>query len=143
MVKRLCRRRGFTMIETIASVAILGLLTITIGRVTMVKMSDQDSIERQYSVLAVDAYLADIYTDFHRATSYKFEETPAGQRTLTFVRSDGIASVYSMDPTSGACYKNGVWQFAASSMEVVGTPVNLTVSIKLPNERLLDISIYR
>ena len=137
------RRRGFTMIETVACVAILGLLTIAMGRVSMIKLNNQDSIDRQYSVLAADSFMADIYKDFHEAISYDFIESPAGQRMLTFVKADGTSSVYSLDPTSGGCYKDGVWQFAATQFEVVGTTENLTVSIKLPNERLLDYSIYR
>lgn len=131
------------MIETVASVALLGLLMITLGSVSMVKLSAQDSVEKQYSVLSADAYLADIYRDFHEAVSYSFVESPAGQKILTFVLEDGSSNIYSLDPSDSACYKNGVWQFKATSFDVVGTPVNLTVSVKLPNERILDFTAYR
>ena len=137
------RRRGFSMIETIASVAILSLLVIAMGRVSMVRLNNQESVDAQYSVLAADAFMADIYKDFHAALSYSFIESPAGQRILTFVLPDGSSNVYSLDPSENAVYKNGVYQFEATRFDVVGTPANMTVSVKLPSERLLDFTVYR
>lgn len=137
------KRRGFSMIETIAAVAIVGLLTITIGRVSTMKIATQNSVDAQYSVLSADAFMSDIYHDFHQSVSYEFTESPAGQRMLTFVRFDGTAGIYSFDPNTGACYTDGIWQFNATRFDVVGTPNNIVVSVKLPNERLLDFSIYR
>ena len=107
------------------------------------KLNNQDSVERQYSVLSADAFMAEFYTDFHDATSYEFVESPAGQSILTFVLEDGSSNIYSLDPSTGGCYKNGVWQFNATRFDVVGTPINMTVTIKLPNERILDYTIYR
>lgn len=107
------------------------------------KLNNQDSVERQYSVLSADAFLADIYSDFHDAISYEFVESPAGQSILTFVLEDGSSNIYSLDPATGGCYKNGIWQFNATRFEVVGTPINMTVTVKLPNERILDFTAYR
>ena len=131
------------MIETIAAVVILGMLMITLGRVSMVELNNQDAVDAQYSVLAADAMMTDIYRDFHRAVSYSFTASPGGQKILSFVFEDGEANMYSLDPSDSSMYKNGVFQFEATNFHVLGTQVNLTVSIKLPDERLLDFTVYR
>ena len=131
------------MVETIASVAILSLLVIAMGRVSMVRANNQESVDAQYSVLAADAFMADIYKDFHDALTYSFVESPGGQKILTFVLPDGSSNTYSLDPAEEAIFKNGVYQFQATRFDVLGTPVNITVNVKLPDERLLDFTIYR
>lgn len=99
------RRSGFSMIETIAAVVILGLLMITLGRVSMVELNNQDAVDAQYSVLAADAMMTDIYRDFHRAISYSFTESSGGQRILSFVFEDGEANTYSLDTANSRMYK--------------------------------------
>lgn len=131
------------MIETIASVFILGFLMITLGRVSMVELNNQDSVDAQYSVLAADAMMSDIYRDFHSALEYSFVESSEGQKILTFVMPDGDANSYSLDPTVPGMCKNGMFQFEATKFEVLGTQASMTVSIKIPGERLLDFTIYR
>ena len=140
---RNAKRAGFSMVETIASVAILSLLVIAMGRVSMVRANNQESVDAQYSVLADDAFMADIYKDFHDALTYSFVESPGGQKILTFVLPDGSSNTYSLDPAEEAIFKNGVYQFQATRFDVLGTPVNITVNVKLPDERLLDFTIYR
>lgn len=140
---RNAKRAGFSMVETIASVAILSLLVIAMGRVSMVRANNQESVDAQYSVLAADAFMADIYKDFHDALTYSFVESPGGQKILTFVFPDGSSNTYSLDPAEEAIFKNGVYQFQATRFDVLGTPVNITVNVKLPDERLLDFTIYR
>ena len=131
------------MIETVASLVLLGLLMVAIGRVSTVKIHDQEKVDMQYSVLAVDAYLSDMYHDFRRAISYEYTESPAGQQMLTFVRSDGTPVIYSYSPTATACYKDGVRQFDAQGFQVTCAVNNLVVSVKLPNERLFEINVCR
>lgn len=137
------RRRAVSLVETIAAVMIMSLLMITIARLSAMELSEVDSIDAQYSMLAADAFMADIYDDFHAAVSYSFTESSAGQRSLSFVKPDGSATIYSYSPADLACYKNGVFQFDASRFEVIGTTASMTVSVKLPNERLLQYTIYR
>ena len=143
MLVKTQRRKGFSMIETIAAVVILSLLVIVIGRISTSRLTNQDSIEAQYSVLAADAVLGDIYEDFHNALSYSFTESPAGQRMLVFTLKDGTSSVYSLNPTDDGFYKNGVFQFNATRFDVVGTGASMTISVKLVDERLLDYTVYR
>lgn len=141
---RLARpRRGYTLIEVVAAVALMALLMIAIGRVSMMKLGDQDSIDAQYDVLAADAYFADIYNDFHNCVRFAAEESPAGNMQLTFHQLDGTINVYGFYPGSGDCQKNGVHMFDAQNMIVQGAGNNLVVSIKLPDERLLEMSIFR
>lgn len=137
------RRKGFSMIETLASVVILSFLVVVIGRISTSRLTNQDSIEAQYSVLAADAVMGDIYEDFHNADSYSFTESPAGQRMLIFLLRNGDSRVYSLDPTDDSFYKNGVFQFKATRFDVVGTGASMTVSVKLADERLLDYTVYR
>lgn len=143
LTRRIKRRRGFTLVETIAALAIMSLLMIAIGRVAAIKLSDQDSIDAQYDVIAADAYFADIYNDFHSCVRFTFDETLAGNVQLTFHQLDGGINVYGYYPGSGDCQKNGVHMFDAQNMIVQGAGNNLVVSIKLPDERLLEMSIFR
>lgn len=136
-------RRGVSLVETIAAVMIMSLLMITVGRLSALELSEVESIDAQYGMLAADAFMSDIYDDFHAATSYSFTESPAGQRSLTFTKPDGSAVIYSYSPTEMACYKNGIFQFDANRFDVIGTTANMTVAVKLPNERLLQYTIYR
>lgn len=136
-------RKGYTLVEVVAAIAMMALLMIAIGRVSMMKLSDQDSIDAQYDVLAADAYFADIYNDFHNCVRFTAEETLAGNMQLTFHQLDGAINVYGYYPGSGDCQKNGVHMFDAQNMIVQGAGNNLVVSIKLPDERLLEMSIFR
>lgn len=131
------------MVEMIASLAIMGLLMGVVGRMALIELADQDSIDTQYDVLAADAYMYDIYHDFHNCVRFETIETPAGNMILTFNQLDGSINTYGYYPGSGDCQKNGAHQFNAQNMIVQGAGNNLVVSIKLPNERILEFSIYR
>lgn len=131
------------MIEMLAAVLMMGLVMSAVTQVSALRNTEQVSIDAQYRVLSADAWLADIYNDFHVALSYDFTESPAGQLMLTFVKSDGSSSIYSFEPTEGKCYKNGVEQFDAQRLDVLVAADNLVVSLKLEDERLLEMNIYR
>ena len=130
------------MIETIASVVLLGIMLVVIGHVALTKITDSAHIDAQYAILSADAFLADIYSDFHRAQDIKNENTSAGPQ-LSFIFTDNSENIYTYSPTTGLCYKNGVEQFRATRFEIVGATNNLNVSIKLPSERLLTLNMYR
>ena len=143
MARRLRSRKGYTLIETVATIAIMSLMMITLGRITMVKLADQESVDAQYDVLAADAFMADIYNDFHSCVKFDVSETLLGNTQLVFNQLDGTVNIYAFYPDAGECRKNGHVQFKAQSMIVQGAGNNLVVSIKLPDERVLDLSIYR
>lgn len=138
-----CKMRGLSMIETVAAVALMTLLTVGLGKVSMMALADQDSIDTQYDVLSADAFFADIYSDFHGCVRFNITESPAGNVLLTFDHLDGASNVFGFYPASKDCRKNGVHMFDAQNMIVQGVGNHLIVSIKLPDERLLEMSIFR
>lgn len=142
-IRRPRSRKGYTLIETVAAIAIMGLMMVALGRVTMVKLADQDSIDAQYDVLAADTFLADIYNDFHSCVKFDVSETALGNTQLVFNQLDGEVNIYAFYPDARECRKNGYPQFKAQSMVVQGAGNNLVVSVKLPDERVLELSIYR
>lgn len=142
-VRRLKRRPGVNMVETIAAVILMSLLMLAVSRLSLLELEELDAIDTQYSVLSVDAFMADIYTDFHAAQSYELVDSAGGQRMLIFMMPDGSTTMYSYSSAEQACYINGIYQFEATRFEVVGTTASMTVSVKLPTERLITYTIYR
>lgn len=132
-----------SMIETIAAMIVMSVLIATLTSLSGIKSADMDSVDQQYKVLAVDAWLADIYDDFHSCLSYSFEETPAGNKNLVFIMRDGSSHVYGFDQGSGYCTFNGARSFEATRLTVEGAGNVLIVSVKLPEERLLEMNIYK
>ena len=137
------KRKGVSIIETVGALIIFGLLAITVTRIASMKLVVQADIDAQYAVLAADGYMADIYSDFHKCSSYSVDEYASGQIILTFTKDDGENNVYSFDPTSEVCMKNGAPKFKAKRFTVDGTNNSLVVTIKLPDERLMDFNIFR
>lgn len=137
------KKKGVSLIETLGALVIFGLLAITVTRIASMKLVVQADIDAQYAVLAADGFMSDIYTDFHHCSSYSVEEYDSGQTILTFIKDDGESNVYSFDPSRGVCMKNGAAKFKATRFSVDGTNNSLVVSIKLPDERLLDFNIFR
>lgn len=136
-------RRGFSLIDTVVASALSVLLMIGVARLSLAKMGDFDTIDEQFAVLTADAFIADMYDDFHSSVSYRFEETVAGQKNLTFVASDGVGTVYTFSPADGACFIDGIRQFDADSMDVIITPADLFLNLKLPGEHLLELNVHR
>lgn len=99
-------------------------------------------IDAQYNILAADGWLSDIYRDFHASQSIEYESLDNGVNQLTFQMTDGLKNIYSFNQRTGWCYTNGVEQFQATRFEVVGTGNNLNIEVKLPQERLLSLSLY-
>jgi len=130
------------MIETIASVVLLGIMLVVIGHVALTEITDSSHLDAQYAILSADTFLSDIYTDFHSAQDYEYVERTSGPE-LSFMMPDGLENVYSYSPVTGWCYKNGVEQFMAKRFKVVGATNNLNVEVKLPSERILELNMYR
>lgn len=137
------RKTGTSLVETIGAALIISLAIITLVKVSALSLTQAESVDVQYSVLSVDAFLADIYDDFHGCVEYDYKESPSGQRSLSFTQPDGNAVIYSFSPQELSCYKNGIFQFKATRFECVGTDKSLTVSVKLEDHRLLQYTIYR
>lgn len=138
------RRKGFSVLETIISVLLLSLAIITMIRLTAVKISEQASIDSNYSMFTADAFLSDIYRDFHNAseiTSTADETT--GRCKLNMELTDGTIKLYEFIPETGYCYINGVEQFLCSSMTVRSARDSLYVAIRLPNSKIMEIDIYK
>ena len=141
--RRLRRRKGSSLIELIAAIVILSFIMVLIGRVTLVRLADQENIDAQYSVLSADAFFADIYEDFHSCERFEVNNMPSGDVLLIFRMLDGESNIYGYYRASGECRKNGIAQFPAKRMVVQGAGNGLIVSIKLPEERLLEMNIFK
>lgn len=140
--RKLVRRRGLSMIETIASMVLLAIMMTVIGHMALTRITDSAHVDAQYAILSADTFLADIYTDFHSAQDFEYVEGSAGPQ-LSFMMPDGLENVYSFSPITNKCYKNGVEQFTATRFRVIGATNNLNVEVKLPSERLLTLNMYR
>lgn len=137
------KRRGFTMVETMVTVILFGFLAIGFTQLALVQNSGEVSVDVQYSMLAADAYFADVYTGYRNAASFDLVESPAGIVSLTLIDSEGTPTIYSYNPTTKSCTINGVHQFYAYRYEVLCSDTNLLLSAKIEGERLMEISVYR
>ena len=134
------RRRGFTLLEMAGALAFLIMMGAVIVNLALGKTNASLMLDAQYKILAADAWLAEIYSNFHSAESYEFQEFDDGEVQLKFTFSDGRASVYSH--FGEWCYSNGVQQFRAKSFDMFGAGNFFDITVKLPDERLLKISVY-
>lgn len=143
------RRRGTNLLELLACVLLMSLMFFVLSRLTQSKQTDFESINAQYDVLAADAFIADIYRDYHRSDEISLqgmseEEGDGRFVVLSFYDIETAAShVYSFSEADGKCYKDGVEQFDATRFEVVLTYDSLIVSVKLPDERVLEVSWWK
>lgn len=143
------KKKGMSVVEAIAALLILTLSVMVMARLTALKMSEQTTLEDQYIVNNVDAYFSYIYSDFHNCQSLKIEETDDGSGLgtvmLTFVMRDTALGsiIYSYEEQTGYCYRNGIQHFKCNSFDVAGSIQNLSVSIKLPNEKRMEMNIFR
>lgn len=137
------KRRGYTLLETMISIVIMSFAMVGLSRAAIVELNTNSQIDAQYSMVAVDAFLSDIYHSFHSCTSMDLVEAPSGSKTLSFGNRDGGITIYSFDSTDNACYRNGVRQFSASSLDITKTSSSLEVIVTLPGDRMFDICIYK
>lgn len=138
---------GMSLVETIAALLVLSLAVIVMGRLTALKVSEQTSLEEQFIINTVDAYLYDIYTDFHSCEELRIEEFSSAEGKtvmLTFVMRDHAegSHFYSFEEQTGSCYKNGSEVFKCNSFRATGTTQNLNVAIKLPTEKRMELNIF-
>ena len=109
----------------------------------MAKIAETQTIDTQYSVLSADAFLSDIYGDFHACSEFEFREHTSGDVSLLFTLRDGTPVLYSYSEATGYCYKDGIQQFRATRFNVSGGGNQIIVGVKLVGERLLEISASR
>lgn len=140
------RRRGMTLVETLVALIIMALGVIVMARITAAKVQEQTSIDSQYVLLNIDAVLSDIYHDFHAAEVVNAYESGTGDDlvvSLNFDLGDGVVRLYAWVAKTGKLYVNGIEQFSCSAFEVRYTADNLYVAVRTPNEKRLDIDIFR
>lgn len=145
MAKQQKGRKGVTLVETIAAVVILTLLFLVVARLTATKITEVSTIGDQYSLQTVDGFLSDIYHDFHSCAEFKVDtEFDTDAVYLTFTFTDGVAPViYEYNRVTGYCYKDGRQLFECSTFEADGAGRSLSVVIKLPNEKRLEMNVFR
>lgn len=140
---RLKSRRGTSMIETLVGLFVLVVMMTMMVRLSGVKLNEQDKLARQYAVLSVDGYFANIYSDFQECLSVDVQESPSGQVLLTFSMPEDKVSLYSFNSGDSGCYDDGTWQFKAVNMKAVKAANNLFVAIKLPDGNVFELDVYR
>lgn len=145
------KRRGTNLLELLACLVFMALMFTVIARLTQSKQTDFESINAQYDVLAADAFIADIYRDYRRATEVSLqgmpepgsEEEPEFVVLSFYVNGEEGATVYSFSKPDAKCYKDGIAQFAAEGFEVILTYDSMILAIKLPDERVLEVSWWK
>lgn len=140
---KLKRRRGTTMVETMAAVTILGLISLTVGQLAIMRNTGQVSLDAQYSMLSVDAFFADLYRDYREAVSFDYSESPSGILSLTLIDREGEMHTYGYIPSTQSCTVDGIHQFEASSFEIECSSSSLLITVKLPGEKLMDLCVYK
>lgn len=139
------KRRGTTLVETIIALIVMGLAVNVMTRLTAVRLTEQESLDNQYVMVALDSYLSDIYHSFHACDSYTIETNDhTGYCRITFqISADVGAAMYEFQPATGKCYFNGIEQFECSEFKAVGTMYGIYISVKLPHEREIELNIYK
>lgn len=147
------KRKGMTLVETLVALVIMSLGVIVMARITASKVQETASIDSQYTLLSIDATLSDIYHDFQIAKEIKVspeeDDTSTSTSTsdrivsLAFDLGDGIVHLYDWFSETGKFYYNGIEQFSCTEFEVRYNSDNLYVAIRTPNEKRLELDVFR
>ncbi len=132
-----------SLVETIIALLILSLAVLVMAKITAVKMEETSSIDAQYAVNAVDAFFSDVYHDFHRSVSYSAIENAGAQTVmLQFDCPDGPI-LYEFNGVTKQMYRNGgvLFDCRTAIMRVTGN--NVYISVRLPNEKVMEFDVFR
>lgn len=150
MVLAMKARKGFSLIEVIASVVLMSMLLIVMTRLTLAEASNSMIRDEQVDVMNADGWIGDIYDDFHNALTFEYGRvvtpgvsTAESPIELRFTYLDGTYNVYRYDPITRSFYTNGVYQFTGQSFVVSADTLRLTLSVQISDKRKLNVSIYK
>lgn len=140
-------RRGMSLIETVAALIIFSLAVVVMGRITAVKIEEQASVDSQYIMIKLDAFLSDIYHQYHLATDVAVTENAQGGTLLTIGLGNDGTYIVDFIPgdlnTKGKIFINGEEAFDAEDFQASSTGNNLYVAVKANGDRMLEMDIYK
>ena len=137
------KRKGTSFAELIIYMLLTSFAFVLMVQSTTYKISNEKSIDVQYDVAAVDAFIVNLYRDYHSAKSVSLEETDSGIIVIVFNLGDGLSETYSFSMNDSACYRNGREQFKASALTAQLMNSQLYMNIKLEDERAFQFTIYK
>lgn len=140
-------RKGMTIVEVVVSMLLMALAIIVMGRLTMTRMIESESLNYQYVMQAADGMLYNIYQDFHECNSYNITHTvdishEVDTITIAFDMGSAAAHIYEYDAYTYTFYFNGASQFKCEDFTANGDSQHLYVSLKLANGERLEYTIY-
>lgn len=138
------KHKGLSLVETLIAVLLFSMAMMIMARLTAVKVDETYNLDNQYSLLNADAMMSDMYRDFHNCSELTIStDETSGKCSVAFNLGEEGLSFYEYVPETGYFYKNGLQQFKANSFRVTGNLENITIALKLVNEKLLEMDIYR
>lgn len=164
--RKVLRRKGMTVAELVVAILLLSFAVIVMGRLTMTRIAENESLNYQYTMQAAEGMLYNMYKDFHSCRDVVVDSSPytatvkdkLTRSGVTYVKGDTLPAVitsisfdlgasgshvYSFDDFLYTFYYNGASQFKCEDFEVNGDMQHLYVSIRLANGERIEYTIYR
>lgn len=136
-------RKGTTLVETVIALMLLALAVVVMTALTGSKVDQQYSMEAQYSLQAVDAFMYSVYTDFHNCETFVITETGSGGASLLFDMGNSKSTLYEYRASEKKVYIQGVEAFSCSNLIAHGAGNSLYLAVRLPSERILEMDIFK
>lgn len=139
------KRRGTNLIELIGCILMLSFAFMTIAALSARKLEDADNLYSQQAQMSADAFMSSFYRDYISSTAVDIQgDSATGLVSVVMTNAaTGEISYYSYSDIDHYCYYNGMEQFKAREFSIIELPDSVIISIKLPNEKILDAQIWR
>lgn len=146
-MNRLKRRRGEALWESVFSAVAFAVATLILVSAFGMNAQAQVSVQTQYDLLAVNAFVSDVYEMYKAGAQVSIagEEDDTGKSSFvaTMVTNTGSSKSLSYDAMSQWVSLDGVKLFKASTLEFSQAGQSLYMAIKLKEQHTLELEVFR
>ena len=138
-------KRGATLIETLIALSLMSMAIVLMAKLTELRISDQQGLDSQYVISQVDAFMSDLYTEYHQARYVDVDQDEdTGVITLVLDLGAYGSSIYEYVPDEkGAMYHNGAKIFNCKGFSISVSNLLMEVTVNLEHEKQLYMKVYK
>lgn len=138
------KKSGFTMIEMMVALVLSFFCVMVLASLTTIKIGTQEDVDYQISLIAVDGFMSEVYKEFKTADIIDVSsENDGSYVSISFSHVNGDSVIYTYNQASGEMRRNNIPIFNCYSVNAEYTANNLQLHVKLEDDKVLDLNVFR
>lgn len=142
------RRKGEALIEAVFGVVVFGLVTFVLASAFGMNAQAQVSVQTQYNMLSVNAFVSDVYEMYKggavlETQGGESDDTGHSSFVATMVAEDGRSKAFSYDASTQWVTVEGTKVFKASMLEFSQSAQSLYIALKVKEQHLIELEVFR